>query len=122
MGLANLLLAMPQRSQVALRSCALQRDAASAVQCIQSVSLLQDDVSEHPERFFVGEIIREKIFEQYQQEVPYATMVCEQCWLSLIFPDAPKYACQLQGAVLTLLHAARFGLDAGVDGGYKHLE
>ncbi|KAK9842092.1 hypothetical protein WJX81_008104 [Elliptochloris bilobata] len=35
----------------------------------------KDDVSEHPERFFVGEIIREKIFELYREEIPYATMV-----------------------------------------------
>lgn len=32
-------------------------------------------VSEHPERFFVSEIIREKIFEQYRQEIPYSTQV-----------------------------------------------
>ena len=34
-----------------------------------------DIVSEHHERFFVGEIIREKIFEKYQQEIPYSTAV-----------------------------------------------
>ncbi len=34
-----------------------------------------DAVSEHPERFFVTEIIREKIFMQFRQEVPYATQV-----------------------------------------------
>lgn len=32
-------------------------------------------ISEHPERFFVSEIIREKIFEQFRQEIPYATQV-----------------------------------------------
>lgn len=32
-------------------------------------------VSEHPERFFVAEIIREKIFEQFRQEIPYSTQV-----------------------------------------------
>ena len=32
-------------------------------------------VSEQPERFFVAEIIREKIFKQFRQEVPYATQV-----------------------------------------------
>jgi GTPase len=32
-------------------------------------------VSEHPERFFVAEIIREKIFQQFRDEVPYATQV-----------------------------------------------
>lgn len=35
----------------------------------------QDIVSEHPERFFVAEIIREKIFMQYRNEVPYACQV-----------------------------------------------
>lgn len=34
-----------------------------------------DVVSEHPERFFVAEIIREKIFLQYQEEIPYSTTV-----------------------------------------------
>lgn len=37
---------------------------------------LQDIVSEHPERFFVAEIVREKIFMQYRDEVPYACQVC----------------------------------------------
>ncbi|XP_031255027.1 GTPase ERA-like, chloroplastic [Pistacia vera] len=35
----------------------------------------KDIVSEHPERFFVAEIIREKIFMQYRDEVPYACQV-----------------------------------------------
>ena len=35
----------------------------------------KDMISEHPERFFVAEIIREKIFEQYREEVPYSTHV-----------------------------------------------
>ena len=32
-------------------------------------------LTEHPERFFVGELIREKIFEKFYQEVPYSTEV-----------------------------------------------
>ncbi|KAJ0236594.1 GTPase ERA-like [Hirschfeldia incana] len=32
----------------------------------------KDIVSEHPERFFVAEIVREKIFMQYRNEVPYS--------------------------------------------------
>lgn len=36
---------------------------------------VQDIVSEHPERFFVAEIVREKIFMQYRNEVPYACQV-----------------------------------------------
>ncbi|WRX07589.1 K Homology domain [Theobroma cacao] len=35
----------------------------------------KDIVSEHPERFFVAELIREKIFMQYRNEVPYACQV-----------------------------------------------
>ncbi len=35
----------------------------------------KDMISEHPERFFVAEIIREKIFAFYQQEIPYSTTV-----------------------------------------------
>ncbi len=34
-----------------------------------------DVVSEHPERFFVSEIIREKIFEKFREEIPYSTTV-----------------------------------------------
>lgn len=34
-----------------------------------------DMVSEHPERFFVAEIIREKLFELYREEIPYSTAV-----------------------------------------------
>jgi GTP-binding protein Era len=34
-----------------------------------------DIVSEHSERFFVAEIIREKIFEKFREEVPYSTTV-----------------------------------------------
>ncbi|XP_020596562.1 uncharacterized protein LOC110036454 isoform X1 [Phalaenopsis equestris] len=35
----------------------------------------KDIVSEHPERFFIAEIVREKIFMQYRNEVPYACQV-----------------------------------------------
>lgn len=35
----------------------------------------KDMISEHPERFFVAEIIREKIFEQYREEIPYSVQV-----------------------------------------------
>lgn len=35
----------------------------------------EDQLSEHPERFFVAEFIREKIFEYFRQEIPYATQV-----------------------------------------------
>ncbi|XP_042497900.1 GTPase ERA-like, chloroplastic isoform X2 [Macadamia integrifolia] len=35
----------------------------------------KDIASEHPERFFIAEIVREKIFMQYHKEVPYACQV-----------------------------------------------
>lgn len=35
----------------------------------------KDDVTEHPERFFVAECVREAIFTQYRQEIPYCTTV-----------------------------------------------
>ncbi|MDG1571956.1 GTPase Era [Robiginitalea sp. M366] len=35
----------------------------------------KDQLTDKPERFFVGEIIREKILEQYQKEVPYSVEV-----------------------------------------------
>lgn len=34
-----------------------------------------DIISEHPERFFVSEIIREKIFQKFREEIPYSTTV-----------------------------------------------
>ncbi len=34
-----------------------------------------DMLSEHSERFFVSEIIREKIFEKFREEIPYSTAV-----------------------------------------------
>lgn len=34
-----------------------------------------DDISDENERFFVSEIIREKIFEQYRDEIPYSCEV-----------------------------------------------
>lgn len=35
----------------------------------------EDELSDAPERFFVAEIIREKIFMQYGEEIPYSTTV-----------------------------------------------
>jgi len=34
-----------------------------------------DIVSEYPERFFVAEFIREKLFEKFREEIPYSTAV-----------------------------------------------
>ena len=51
-----------------------------ALECLPEGPTLypKDSVSEHPERFFIAEIIREKIFLQYSQEVPYSTQVWVQ--------------------------------------------
>ena len=35
----------------------------------------KDELTDRPLRFFVSEIIREKIFEQYKKEIPYSTQV-----------------------------------------------
>jgi GTP-binding protein Era len=35
----------------------------------------KDMISEHPERFFVAEIIREKAFQHYHEELPYSIQV-----------------------------------------------
>ena len=34
-----------------------------------------DQLSEHPERFFIAEIVREAVFNQFRDEVPYSTQV-----------------------------------------------
>ncbi len=34
-----------------------------------------DQITDHPERFVVSELIREKIFQRYGEEIPYATTV-----------------------------------------------
>ncbi len=34
-----------------------------------------DQIMDHPERFLVAEIVREKIFQRYGEEIPYATNV-----------------------------------------------
>jgi GTP-binding protein Era len=34
-----------------------------------------EDVSDSPERFFVAELIRERVFEYFREEIPYATCV-----------------------------------------------
>jgi GTP-binding protein Era len=34
-----------------------------------------DEVSEQPERFFAAELIREKIFQQFREEIPYSAAV-----------------------------------------------
>lgn len=35
----------------------------------------KDIISDHPERFFVAEIVREKLILQYEEEIPYASHV-----------------------------------------------
>lgn len=35
----------------------------------------KDQLSEHPERFFIAEIVREAIFNRFRQEIPYSAQV-----------------------------------------------
>lgn len=41
---------------------------------------MQGTISDQPERFFVSEIIREKIYFLYDQEIPYSAQVCGREW------------------------------------------
>ncbi len=61
---------------------ALQRDGMDRVEAAIVERLPKhppfyppDILSDQPERFFVAEIIREKIFERFYQEIPYSTEV-----------------------------------------------
>jgi hypothetical protein len=49
----------------------------------------QDIISEHPERFFVAEIVREKIFLQYRKEIPYCCQVVIEFIFYLWFSHFP---------------------------------
>ncbi|MFQ5447035.1 MAG: GTPase Era, partial [Saprospiraceae bacterium] len=40
----------------------------------------KDQLTDRPERFFVSEIIREKILKQYQQEIPYSVEVTTEAF------------------------------------------
>lgn len=44
---------------------------------IATAYMVQDTVSEAPERFFIAEIVREQVFMLYQQEIPYSSTVRE---------------------------------------------
>lgn len=67
--------------------------AISAIKALHTADLLQkitdllpegqpffaeDDITDLPVRFFVGELIREKIYELYEEEIPYHTTVLVQ--------------------------------------------
>lgn len=68
--------------QVLIPISALQADGLDRVE-MEIVRLLPqspayypaDILSEQPERLFVAEIIREKIFDKFQEEIPYASTV-----------------------------------------------
>jgi GTP-binding protein Era len=40
----------------------------------------EDSISDRPVRFFVSELIREQIYQQYQDEIPYHTAVIIQAY------------------------------------------
>jgi GTP-binding protein Era len=46
----------------------------------QNAFFSEDELTDKSERFLVSELIREKIFEQFQQEVPYSTEVIIHEW------------------------------------------
>lgn len=49
----------------------------------------KDQLTDKPERFFVSEIIREKIFVHYKQEIPYSTEVVVDSYKVSEDPDRP---------------------------------
>ena len=52
----------------------------------------KDQLSDRPERFFVSEIIREKILEQYHQEIPYSTEVIVESFKEDVTKDGTPLA------------------------------
>jgi len=61
---------------------ALKKDGLEALKQVLIQNLMpglpfypMDMVTEHPERFFVAEIIREKVFQKFSAEIPYSTTV-----------------------------------------------
>jgi len=64
----------------ALRNTGLEALLASVVELLPEGSPFYegDDLSDLPVKFFVGEIIREKIFHLYQDEIPYHAAVVVQ--------------------------------------------
>ena len=68
-------------------------------------------LSEHPERFFVAEIIREKIFELYSQEVPY----CSSVWVEELKERKPP-AKDLIRATIYVERQSQVGIVVGEDG------
>ena len=71
----------------------------------------KDDLSEHPERFFVAEIIREKIFELYSQEVPY----CSSVWVEDMIERKPP-AKDLIRATVYVERQSQVGIIVGEEG------
>jgi GTP-binding protein Era len=41
----------------------------------------EDELTDRSERFIAGELIREKVFEQFQKEIPYTTEIAIQEWV-----------------------------------------
>ncbi|MDE2998886.1 MAG: GTPase Era [Gemmatimonadota bacterium] len=61
----------------AQNGCNVELLLSSLEQALPSGPLFfpEDTLTEHPERFFVAELVREEIFLQLRQELPYATTV-----------------------------------------------
>jgi len=84
----------------------------------------EDDVSSQPVRFFVAELVRETIFEQYEKEVPYSVAVKVEEFRenaspifirAVIFVERPTQKAILigsgGGAIKRLGQAARFKIE-----------
>ncbi len=88
----------------------------------------EDDVSSQPVRFFVAELVRETVFEQYEKEVPYSVAVKVEEYRessspifirAVIFVERPTQKAILigsgGGAIKRLGQAARAKIEAFVD-------
>jgi GTP-binding protein Era len=66
----------------ALRNLHLEELLKSIVTLLpeQNAFFGEDELTDRSERFIVSELIREKIFEQFQQEIPYSTEVMITEW------------------------------------------
>jgi hypothetical protein len=82
------------------RSRSVRSTASLLAYCV-----VQDIISEHPERFFVGEIVRENFFMQYRKEVPYACQVSCICrfYIYNIINRSLNYKKEKSGLVFLVL-------------------
>ena len=73
----------------------------------------KDQLSDRPERFFISEIIREKIFLQYKQEIPYSAEVIIEEFKETIKNEKPFVTIR---AVIYVLRQSQKGIIIGQQG------